>query len=64
MKCPKCNEDMENKWNLSGITYTSNPSQHDDVWVCHKCKCKLNQRVFDKTYYVETYDNYENITNF
>jgi hypothetical protein len=31
---------MRNLGNLSGVIYTSNPAQWDDVYVCHYCRKK------------------------
>lgn len=37
MKCPKCNNEMTNKGNLSGMVMTSNPPQWDSTYVCGNC---------------------------
>ena len=44
MNCPKCNNEMRNLGNVSGIIYTSYPKQWDDVHVCDECKIKINER--------------------
>ena len=36
--------------NVSGITYTSNPVQWDDVYVCDSCKIKEVIREYGKIY--------------
>ena len=43
-KCNKCSNKMEYLGNVSGMVYTSNPVQWDDVYVCHKCKEKITIR--------------------
>jgi hypothetical protein len=61
MKCPKCNEEMENKWNVSWIIYTSYPAQRDETRVCHKCQCKTTERVRWQSYEVNKYENYTDV---
>ena len=38
--CEKCNNEMKFLGNVDGITYTSNPPQWDEVYVCDNCKTK------------------------
>lgn len=51
--CPKCSKEMTKLGNVSGIYYTSNPVQWDDVYVCDTCKIKKTIRehgaVYDPT---------------
>lgn len=55
----KCGEIMENLGNVSNMTYTSNPPQWDEVYVCHKCKTKKTVRVHAQLPPDDSYlDNY------
>jgi hypothetical protein len=45
MKCPECNQEMENLGNVSGMIYTSYPAQWDVVHCCRKCEVKKTERV-------------------
>jgi len=53
VKCDECGEQMKFLGNVSGITYTSNPVQWDDVYVCDKCKTKKvvreHRAIYDPT---------------
>jgi predicted adenine nucleotide alpha hydrolase (AANH) superfamily ATPase len=42
--CPVCSEPMESLGNISGMYYTSNPVQWDDVYVCREDKTKKTVR--------------------
>ena len=50
MTCKKCGNEMEYLGNVSGMIYTSNPPQWDDVYVCDKCKTKETIREHGQTY--------------
>lgn len=45
MKCEKCQIEMTNLGNLSGVVMTSYPPQWDEVYVCDNCKIKKTVRV-------------------
>ena len=51
MRCEGCGGEMENLGNRSGYVYESMPPQWNDVYICRKCKIKMNIRVrgVDKT---------------
>lgn len=62
MKCPKCNQEMENLGNLSGMVYTSNPVQWDNVYICRKDKVKKTVRVHANSPPDYSFvDNYEEV---
>ncbi len=42
----ECGEKMENLGNISGLVYSSNPPQWDEVWICRTCKKKRTVRVY------------------
>ena len=44
IKCDKCRKPMKSLGNISGIVYTSNPAQWDDVYICENCKEKKTIR--------------------
>jgi hypothetical protein len=61
MECPKCKKKMVNKGNVSGIIYTSNPVQWDDVYVCEECQVKKTMRVWGKNLEQKTYSTFTEI---
>jgi len=48
MKCPKCNEEMENLGNIENTIYPTYPAQWDDTYICRKDKIKIKKRVHGK----------------
>ncbi len=39
--CPRCDELMESLGNATGQTYTTDPPQWDEVFVCHRDRVRL-----------------------
>ena len=64
-ECPKCKKPMKNLGNVNCLTYTTDPPQWDDVYVCDACKTKEVVRVHGSIYDPtggRDLDNYTTVT--